>query len=189
MKVTKFWHRAQSIGMTSKYIPPLSFSPVISTEVSLYRSGYPMPLNYSFIKDQLHLRTIIYTGDKAELSDDYSKFLAKEDIKFHHIMIESCRDDFIETKIDEVLKLILNIDNYPILIHSNKGKHRVGVIVGIIRKLLQGWSTTGIYQEYGIFSGGLKDEADLEFITMFETSLTVDKAKLPKFARIYREIT
>lgn len=162
------------------YIPPLNFAPVISTEVLLYRSGFPMSLNYPFIKDQLHLRTVIYVGDK-EIADDYKEFLDEQNISYHYIHMNSCLDPEIHQQMDRVLRLVLDIENYPILIHSNKGKHRVGVVVGIIRKLLQGWSTTGIYQEYGIFSGGLKGAADLEFITMFNTELTVDKRKLPDF--------
>lgn len=155
---------------------------MVGTDVSLYRSGYPMPLNYAFIRDQLHLKTIIYVGDKEELSSEYDEFLRQEKIQFHKIHMESCRDPGIHEGLDKVLRLVSDVDNYPILIHSNKGKHRVGVVVGIIRKLLQGWSLTGIYQEYGIFSGGLKGEADLEFITMFETKLLVVKEKMPDFA-------
>ncbi|CCK71969.1 Oca2p KNAG_0I01840 [Huiozyma naganishii CBS 8797] len=170
------------------YIPPLNFSPVIAADVSLYRSGYPMPINYSFIRDQLNLQTIIYVGDKTDLSEEYVTFLREQGIRFHRIEMESCREEHIQERIEEVLKLVLNVNNFPILIHSNKGKHRVGVIVGIIRKLLQGWSISGIYQEYGLFSGGMKDEVDLEFITMFETDIAVEKDKLPRFAKIYKPI-
>lgn len=141
-----------------------------------------MPLNYSFIRDQLHLKTIIYVGDKEELSQEYAQFLKQENIRFHKIYMDSCRDSDIQKRMDEVLRLVLDVDNYPILIHSNKGKHRAGVVVGIIRKLLQGWSVAGIYQEYGIFSGGLKGEVDLEFITMFETNLVVPRRRMPDFA-------
>ena len=169
---------------TTHYIPPLNFSPVISTDVSLYRSGYPMPINYSFIKERLNLQTIIYVGDKEDTSAEYIAFLQQEDINFIPVHMDSCNDVDIQAKLDRNLHIILNVDNYPILIHSNKGKHRVGVVVGIIRKLLQGWSIAGVYQEYGIFSGGMKGETDLEFITMFKTDLIVDKNKLHGFARI-----
>lgn len=141
-----------------------------------------MPLNFPFIKDQLNLRTIIYVGDKEEPSPEYQEFLESQKIKLHNIYMDSCRDPEIDQRMNEVLELVLNVDNYPILIHSNKGKHRVGVVVGIIRKILQGWSLTGIYQEYGIFSGGLKGEADMEYVTMFETHLQVPKEKIPRFA-------
>ena len=169
-------------GGRAKYIPPLNFAPIVSTDVSLYRSGYPMPLNYSFIRGQLHLKTIIYVGDKSEPMPEYAEFLERERINYHHIHMDSCRDPDIDAQMDRVLQLVLRADNYPILIHSNKGKHRVGVVVGIIRKLLQGWSIAGIYQEYGLFSGGLKDEADLEYITMFETDILMDPRTVPRLA-------
>ncbi|SCU94315.1 LAFA_0F21110g1_1 [Lachancea sp. 'fantastica'] len=162
------------------YIPPLNFAPVVSTEVSLYRSGYPMPLNYPFIADQLQLKTVIYVGDK-EISEDYREFLASQNIVYEYVHVESCRDANIKEQMDQVLRKVLDKHNYPILIHSNKGKHRVGVVVGIIRKVLQGWSTTGVYQEYDIFSGGLKGGVDLEFVTMFETDLTVRRNTMPDF--------
>ncbi|GMM53857.1 Oca2 protein [Maudiozyma humilis] len=168
----------------NKYIPPLNFSPVISTEVSLYRSGYPMAINYSFIVDQLHLKTVVYIGDKADLLPEYASFLEREQITFVHIPMDSCRDEGINERIDEVLRMIVNVDNYPMLLHSNKGKHRVGIVVGIVRKILQGWSIASIYQEYGLFSGGMKDETDLEFITMFVSHLETYKDKLPKFVRM-----
>lgn len=168
--------------MTGKYIPPLNFAPVVSTDVSLYRSGYPMPLNYSFIK-QLHLKTIIYVGDRKEPYPEYNEFLETENITFRHVYVDSCRDPGVNEQMERVLALILDVDNYPMLVHSNKGKHRVGVVAGIVRKLLQGWSIAGVYQEYGLFSGGLKDEADLEYVTMFEPDLTVQRSKIPRFAR------
>ncbi|QEU58944.1 Oca2 [Kluyveromyces lactis] len=163
-----------------KYIPPLSFAPVVGTDVDLYRSGYPMPLNYSFIKHQLHLKTVIYVGDK-DILPEYKAFLEEESIKFHHIPMKSTKDPEIQKEMEIVLKLVLDVSNYPILVHSNKGKHRVGVVVGIIRKLLLGWSMTGIYQEYDLFTGGQKGDIDLEYITMFNTSINVPLDRLPDF--------
>ncbi|CDO95498.1 unnamed protein product [Kluyveromyces dobzhanskii CBS 2104] len=163
-----------------KYIPPLSFAPVVSTDVDLYRSGYPMPLNYSFIRHQLDLKTVIYVGDK-DILPEYRTFLEEESIQFHQIPMNSTKDPEIQREMEKVLRLVLDVNNYPILIHSNKGKHRVGVVVGIIRKLLQGWSMTGIYQEYDLFTGGQKGDIDLEFISMFDTSISVLSSKLPDF--------
>ena len=98
-----------------------------------------MPLNYPFIADQLHLRTVIYVGDK-EVSEEYREFLAEQNIEYHFAHMQSCRDANVHEQVDKVLRVVLDRSNYPILIHSNKGKHRVGVVVGIIRKLLQGLS-------------------------------------------------
>lgn len=119
-------------------------------------------------------------GDK-EILPEYQQFLEQESIKFHHIRMTSTKDPDIQKEMETVLRLVLDVENYPILIHSNKGKHRVGVAVGIIRKLLQGWSMTGIYQEYDLFTGGQKGDIDLEYITMFSTTLTIPAKKIPGF--------
>ena len=47
------------------------------------------------------------------------------------------------------------------LVCSNKGKHRVGVLVGCVRKLLMGWSVAAACAEFGRYAGE-KGEADLE---------------------------
>lgn len=81
------------------------------------------------------------------------------------------------------LKIVLDKRNFPVLIHSNKGKHRVGVLVGIIRKMLQGWSLSGIFDEYVKYAGG-KGEADLEFMELFTLELEVDSEHIPEFVRL-----
>ena len=47
------------LRLVVKLVPPLNFSLV---ENGIYRSGFPMPINYPFLK-QLRLKTIIYLGD------------------------------------------------------------------------------------------------------------------------------
>lgn len=61
----------------------------------------------------------------------------------------------------QALEVILDKRNHPLLIHSNKGKHRAGVLVGCVRKLLMGWSLAATFAEYGRYAGE-KGEADLE---------------------------
>lgn len=59
------------------------------------------------------------------------------------------------------LQILLDRRNYPVLVHSNKGKHRAGVLVGCMRRVLQGWSLAATHAEYGRYAGE-KGEADLE---------------------------
>jgi len=163
------------------YVPPLNFSLV---ENGIYRSGHPVPINYPFL-ETLNLKTVIYLGDKQD-NLDYYNFLQEKGINFIYIKMESSSEPFIMNDplaIIKALNIIINIENYPILIHSNKGKHRVGVCVGIMRKLLQGWSITGIFNEYDKFAGG-KGESDIEFIEVFETELNADERKIPEFVRL-----
>lgn len=61
----------------------------------------------------------------------------------------------------KALEIVVDTRNLPVLVHSNKGKHRVGVLVGIMRKMLQGWSLAAIFDEYTKFAKG-KGDADIE---------------------------
>lgn len=170
----------EKAGKKTVRVPPLNFAVV---ENDIYRSGHPVPINFEFLKT-LNLKSVIYIGDKED-NYDYYQFLEEEGIQFNYIHMESATEPFImndPNAILQALKILVDIDNYPILVHSNKGKHRVGVLVGIMRKLLQGWSITGIFNEYDRYSGGKGDE-DLEFIECFNANLIVDEDKLPKFVR------
>lgn len=163
------------------YVPPLNFSLV---EDGIYRSGHPVPINFPFLQT-LNLKTVIYLGDKED-NTDYYNFLQKQGINFIYIKMESSSEPFVMNDPEAIVKalnVIINTENYPILVHSNKGKHRIGVLVGIMRKLLQGWSMTGIFDEYDKFAGG-KGESDIEFIEVFQSELKCDQEKLPGFVRI-----
>ncbi|ODV94980.1 hypothetical protein PACTADRAFT_20007, partial [Pachysolen tannophilus NRRL Y-2460] len=163
-----------------KYVPPINFALV---EDGIYRSGHPQPINFPFLSN-LKLKTIIYLGDKED-NYDYYKWIKQQGIHFHYLKMETSVAPLIFNDpevIKAALNLIINIENYPILIHSNKGKHRIGVLVGVMRKLLQGWCLSGTFDEYDKFSGG-KGEGDLEFIEMFETPLQIDDSKKPGFVR------
>lgn len=211
----------KTINPKPLYVPPLNFSLV---EDGIYRSGFPMPINYPFL-EQLGIKTIIYLGDlgekkkdeklkkkkkknkeegdkkpkekekkdkhgTAEIMDNYKKWIETTDIKFHDLFIKSALEPFtleedrtqaLET-IKTALQLIVNKQNFPILIHSNKGKHRIGVLVGLMRKLLQGWCLSGIFEEYEKFAMG-KSEFDLECIELWQPELYVENEWKPDFVR------
>lgn len=174
-----------------KYVPPINFALV---ESDLYRSGHPQPVNLKFL-EELKLKTIVYLGDKDD-NYEYYKWVKKHQISFKFFrMKEVGRAGFRKAadgqeailKSQEVMNSILNVllnnDNYPVLIHSNKGKHRVGVLIGLIRVYLQGWTLSGAFDEYAKFSRE-KGEYDLEFVEMFHPVLKIDTAKTPEFVNI-----
>lgn len=207
-----------------QYYPPLNFSLV---EDGIYRSGFPMELNYPFI-EQLGLKTIIYLGDlgiekkkdkkkkekkekspedssateekpkkakngSTEILKSYKDWISEtSDTKFYHLPMESSQEPFVldQTQAREsltaALQLMLDKNNFPMLIHSNKGKHRIGVLVGLMRKLLQGWCMSGIFEEYEKFALG-KSEYDLECIEIWQPELTVDLTTKPEFVRLNKQ--
>ena len=208
----------KTINPKPLYVPPLNFSLV---EDGIYRSGFPMPINYPFL-EQLGIKYLGDLGEKkkdeklkkknkknkeegdktpkekekkdkhgtAEIMDNYKKWIETTDIKFHDLFIKSALEPFtleedrtqaLET-IKTALQLIVNKQNFPILIHSNKGKHRIGVLVGLMRKLLQGWCLSGIFEEYEKFAMG-KSEFDLECIELWQPELYVENEWKPDFVR------
>ncbi|KAF3200339.1 hypothetical protein TWF106_003393 [Orbilia oligospora] len=80
------------------------------------------------------------------------------------------------------LELLLDNRNFPVLIHSNKGKHRSGVLVACMRKLLQNWAFGSVKLEYYYFAGE-KGKADVEFIEKFEPTLKYDERWAPAWLR------
>lgn len=86
------------------------------------------------------------------------------------------------------LEVLLDERKHPVLIHSNKGKHRAGVLVACLRKLLMGWGLAATFAEYGRYAGE-KGEADLEFIELFNPELKFEKRYAPAWLRAdYKEI-
>lgn len=125
-----------------------------------------------------------------DILESYLSWIGSTDIKFHHLVIQLTQEPFTlntqeETQASyvEALNLMLDKRNFPMLIHSNKGKHRVGVLIGLMRKIFQGWCMSGIFEEYDKFAMG-KSEYDLEFIELWQPELVYEGDHLPAFVRI-----
>ncbi|CAG8483323.1 9483_t:CDS:2 [Dentiscutata heterogama] len=95
-----------------------------------------------------------------EFNKELRQFVNEQEIKVFHYKIDGNKEPFIEIEQKEI-----NIRNHPVLIHCNKGKHRIGCLVGCLRKL-QKWSLTSIFHEYRRFAV-TKVLADQEFIEIF----------------------
>ncbi|KAI9179022.1 tyrosine-protein phosphatase siw14 [Blastocladiella emersonii ATCC 22665] len=148
-------------------VPPLNFAMVAS---GVYRSGYPNRKNFAFLRT-LGLKSIVYL-DPEEYRPDNVEFVTAEGITVFQYAVKGNKEPFQE--IDEAdvrgaLERLLDPANRPILIHCNKGKHRIGCVVGCLRKL-QRWSMTSIFDEYRRFAGEKIRIADQEFIEVCDVS-------------------
>ena len=104
-----------------------------------------------------------------EYSPENTQFLSSNDIQIFKFSIKGNKEPFetISNKdITDALNLLLDTSNHPILVHCNKGKHRVGCLVGCLRRL-EGWSNASIYDEYKRFTGEKPRLADQDFIQQF----------------------
>ncbi|CAN6608310.1 tyrosine-protein phosphatase-like protein Oca2p [Trichomonascus vanleenenianus] len=170
------------VSRTTLFVPPLNFALVAE---GVYRSGHPLPINYPFL-ESLELKTIIYLGERSdEENEEYIKWANSHGIKFLRFYAPSVKEPFVGNSpeaITSALQALLDTRNFPVLVHSNKGKHRVGVLVGVMRKVLQRWSLATIFDEYSRFATG-KGDADVEFIELFEPELTIDPNNAPEWLR------
>ncbi|KAI8923371.1 tyrosine phosphatase family-domain-containing protein [Entophlyctis helioformis] len=160
-------------------VPPLNFAMV---EPGVYRSGYPNKKNFPFLK-KLGLQSVMYICD-----DDYTPenlaYWQQNHINVFHIKVAGNKEPFGEINqadIADALVKVLDRNNHPILIHCNKGKHRIGCLVGCLRKL-QKWSMASIFDEYRRFSGTKLRIADQEFIEVFDACVDADPNSLPSWA-------
>ncbi|KAJ3185812.1 hypothetical protein HDU85_001181 [Gaertneriomyces sp. JEL0708] len=157
-------------------VPPLNFAMVAP---GVYRSGYPNRKNFPFLQ-KLGLKSIMYLAE-----DDYFPetltFLADHNIKIFHVRIGGNKEPFgeIDQKlISDALVNVLDTRLHPILIHCNKGAHRVGCLVGTLRKL-QNWSMTSSFDEYKRFAGSKIRIADQEFIEVYNEPVPYKKDYAP----------
>lgn len=161
------------LGMDEPLTPPENFAPVIN---KIYRSSFPQPNNFSFLK-KLKLKSIL-----CLIPEDYpqlhAQFIKKENMKLFQLGMSGNKEPFVKISselITEAVKIVLDPTNQPILIHCNRGKHRTGCLVGIIRRL-QKWSLTIIFDEYRKFASPKERAMDQQFIELY------DESQIVKFA-------
>ncbi|OZJ01751.1 hypothetical protein BZG36_05244 [Bifiguratus adelaidae] len=136
-------------------------------ESGVYRSGHPNVQNLPFLR-RLKLKTIMYLA-MEDPTAEMSHFVEVSGIQLLHYRMEGNKEPFIEISTSDVqhaLTTLLDQRNHPVLIHCLKGKHRVGCLVGCLRKMQQ-WSMTSVFDEYRRFAD-TKGLADQEFIETFD---------------------
>ncbi|KAH9461606.1 hypothetical protein MJO29_016812 [Puccinia striiformis f. sp. tritici] len=136
-------------------VPPLGFAMVAP---GVYRSGHPNHCNFAFL-DGLQLKSIMYICVDSYRPHTFN-WAQDRGLKIFHYRIDSYKQPHNPTneiepersKYISALTKILDIRNLPILIHCNKGKHRVGTISALIR-IIQGWDTLAVKNEWDKFLG------------------------------------
>ncbi|CAK7896585.1 inositol phosphatase Siw14p [[Candida] anglica] len=154
--------------------PPENFAPVINT---IYRSSFPQPINFTFLK-KLKLKSILCLIPE-EYPEIHTNFLKDEGVKLFQLGMSGNKEPFVKISselITEAIKIVINPENQPILIHCNRGKHRTGCLVGVLRRL-QKWSLTIIFDEYRKFSAPKERPMDQQFIELY------DEKEIVKFAQ------
>lgn len=142
---------------------PANFGVIVP---GVYRSSFPKAEDYPFIEG-LKLKTIVTLVQK-DFPEDYVPFISKNGIKHHVFDMKGTKKEEIPIRtMKAILRLVLNQQNHPLLIHCNHGKHRTGCVVGIVRKV-SGWDLDSVLTEYKSFAEPKVRECDVKYISGFE---------------------
>lgn len=134
----------------------------------LYRSSMPQLGNYETLEG-FGLKTIVTLVDK-KLTLEYGNFITSSGIIHHVVPIEANKPGRVPTSaviVHQVMQLMLDPRNYPMLVHCNQGKHRTGCMTACFRKIC-GWSDEAAIEEYVRYSTPKDRSADKLFIETFD---------------------
>ncbi|KAK4077017.1 uncharacterized protein Triagg1_3984 [Trichoderma aggressivum f. europaeum] len=146
------------------YGRPVNFGLVVP---GVYRSSYPKKEDYSFLKS-LKLKTIVTLVKKDEPDHELESFIAANGIQQAVFNMKGTKKEPIPpATMAAILELVLNRENYPLMIHCNHGKHRTGCVVAVVRKL-SGWGLDRTVDEYTTYASPKARECDVEYITSFQ---------------------
>ena len=161
---------------------PASPGPIINfaeVEPGIYRSSFPVDSNIDHLRS-LGLKTILslvphsYQGERAALVE-------QSGIRHVYVPIPALKvpeDCITRESIVDAMRVLLDPGMRPVLVHCNKGKHRTGTIIGLLRRL-NNWSPAAALTEYRQYAGSKSRALDERFITNFDVE-TISAVALPK---------
>lgn len=150
--------------------PPEKFSVV---EQGLYRSALPRNENVAYLRS-LQLRRVIVLSEQR-IGRSMEKLLAQNEIMVSHIGLRGAMEDsswrpMPEEVVKESIEMMLDEENYPLLVCDVGGVHVVGMVIGCLRRLT-GWNLTSVVSEYRLFAGAKTRYVNEQFIELFDTDL------------------
>ncbi|TFA97558.1 Tyrosine-protein phosphatase SIW14 [Trichoderma ghanense] len=145
---------------------PVNFGLVVP---GVYRSSYPKKEDFAFLKG-LKLKTIVTLVKKDEPDHELEAFVAANGIQQVIFNMKGTKKEPIPpSTMAAILEIVLDRQNYPLVIHCNHGKHRTGCVVAVVRKL-SGWNLERTLDEYKSYATPKVRECDVDYITAFQPS-------------------
>ncbi|KAJ5426805.1 hypothetical protein N7465_001875 [Penicillium sp. CMV-2018d] len=141
-----------------------NFSEVVR---GIYRSGFPSMGLYG---DHLNGLGAIIKLVEAPYAKCIQDFVVANGIQVMTFILKpnkSQGERVSHKDMDDIMEKLLNVENHPVLIHCNQGKHRTGCVVACFRKL-QGWEHSAIIDEYRLYAGHKARPLNEEFIRLYE---------------------
>ncbi|POS84482.1 hypothetical protein EPUL_004268 [Erysiphe pulchra] len=132
----------------------------------VFRSGFPKTEDFPYLQ-KLHLKTILSLV-KKDFSSEFQSFVKKNGINHKVLdMTGTKKVEIPEIMMRQIMSVVLDYSNYPILIHCNQGRHRTGCTIAVLRHV-QGWDLKKILHEYRDFAAPKERNCDIEYIANFK---------------------
>ncbi|EQL03256.1 tyrosine phosphatase [Ophiocordyceps sinensis CO18] len=150
----------------------------------VYRSSYPKPEHYAFLQG-LKLKTVVSLVKRDEIDRELETFTSTNGIRHIVFNMKGTKKEAIPlSTMASILRLVLDRQHYPLLVHCNHGKHRTGCGVAVVRKL-SGWNLDSALGEYKSYAMPKVRECDVDYISGFQPSSLQPMAfDPPRFSRV-----
>ncbi len=127
--------------LTSFTIPNL-----LQVTDQIYRGGRPLNNDLSVLKTDKEIKMVIDLEDKQSVVQQEKKTASDLNLKFiSSPMNAMARPN--NQQVDQLLALLQDPKNFPIFIHCHHGEDRSGMIIGLYRVEVQGWTPAAAYKE------------------------------------------
>ena len=135
----------------------------VVTPGKLYRSGQLTAAGLDEAVLRFGIRTVLNfrseaTDPRLTTGEQEHAFLQRRGVKFHYIWISLLDrigpEAMRPCAVDEVLELMDDPGNFPMLIHCQAGLHRTGVVAAIYRMEYEGWTREEALRELRLHGFG-----------------------------------
>ncbi|KAF7866944.1 hypothetical protein EAF04_005785 [Stromatinia cepivora] len=165
-QVTNSLDAAKALAKEKQEGRPLNFGVIAPN--AIYRSSFPQQEDFEYLRS-LGLKSIV-TLVKKEYPPGFLAFIEAQGIRHYVIEMQGTKKvDIPEHVMNQIMRISLDKENHPLLIHCNHGKHRTGCAAAIIRHV-SGWDVESIVEEYKSFAEPKARDVDIKYITEYQVS-------------------
>ena len=111
----------------------------------IFRGGRPSNADLDELKRQ-GIRTIINLEDVASAVKDEQKYVKGLGLNFITSPM-SWMSSPSDQQVDDLLDALSNNAHFPIFLHCKHGRDRTGMMIGLYRVLIEGWTPKDAYVE------------------------------------------
>ncbi len=112
----------------------------------LYRSGRPSDQGLLYMKNTLHIKTVIDLEENMDAVNQEGIEVKRLGMQFVSMPMSALRAP-VDSEVNQIENMVKDKSLYPLLIHCLRGMDRSGLIIGLYRVENDQWSPQKAYNE------------------------------------------